>query len=119
MPNKENDILLHRFKASKYNNLGELVRKVKSELTAETYAAVMLRHKPPAIRTLLIMAADLELPKEELIQMLIARGEHTIANLIDPRPITKDEQTLLDKFRSISNDPARVKLVIDLLDTIA
>lgn len=111
--------ILHRyFNASKHGSIGELIRSTKTELTAETYAAVILRHKTPATRSLMIMAADLNIPKEELVRMLQARGEHTLARMIDPRPVTQAESVLLERFRSIADDPHKVKLVMDLLGTI-
>lgn len=79
---KENEMLRQKFKMTKYQTLAELVRDKQSSLTVETWAAVILRGSTPALRTLIVMMVDLDCPREEIVDVLKARGESVIANLI-------------------------------------
>jgi hypothetical protein len=113
----ERAIIIKKFKATGHEKISEFVRAVGSELSQETWGAIINRGDKPNLRTLLKMCADLNCTSEELKQILISKGESQIAKWISPNQVTPEEQKLLDKVRAIK-DPKKLKLITDMLDNL-
>lgn len=114
----EKKLIVSKFKALGHDKISDFVRDVKSELTQETWGAVLNRGKTPELKTLLKMAADLNFTVEELKAVLFARGEQQIAAWIAPTSLTSEEQKIVEKFRALKGDAKRTRLVSDLLDNL-
>jgi len=114
----ETDVLRQRFYKLGYSKVAPFVRDINSCLSEETWNKMLKRNGPIDLKTLLIATAELDFSTAELRSMLIMRGEKIIAELISPANIGPAEQKLLDKYRGLGGDPAKIKLVFDLLDNI-
>jgi hypothetical protein len=91
---------------------------VKSELTQETWGAVLNRGKKPDLRTLQIMTAELNFSPEELKNLLVARGEKRIIQWIAPDVLTSEEQRIVEMYRDLKGDKVKTKLAKDLLTNL-
>lgn len=114
----ENDLLRKKFRDLGHDKISDMIRDTKSELTQETWGAIINRGKKPELKTLLKMCADLNFTSNELVEILKTRGEKQIAAWISPNTLTSEEQTLVEKFRALNGDHAKTKLVKDLLDNL-
>lgn len=115
--NKENEIFRKKFRASGFDKVEDFRQAVKSELTKETYTAVIYRDKPMSLESMLKMAADMAIDPPTIHKLLKDRGQDTIARFFAKTDLTTDELRLLDKLRKI-NDKSKLKLVEDMLDTL-
>jgi hypothetical protein len=115
----ERKLITSKFKALGHDKISDFVRDVKSELTQETWGAVLNRGSKPELKTLLKMAADLNFTTAELNSILLARGEKQIAAWISPTSLTAEEQKIIEKFRAMNGDIKKTRLIADLLDLCA
>lgn len=115
----EQAFLNAKFKSLGHDKISDFVRATKSELTQETWGAVLNRGNKPELKTLLKMAADLNFTSEELKSILLARGEKQIASWIAPTSLSSSEQKLIEKYRALKGDPKKTKLITDLLDSLS
>lgn len=118
MGQSENDILRHYFAMTGWNTPTEFVRGTGSKLTEETYTGVLHRNRSPALRTLLIMAAELGCPTADIVDMLKKRNEHTVAKMIEPVDTTLIEKKILTRIRLIQDNPKKFKLMQDFLENL-
>jgi hypothetical protein len=114
----EKTLILKKFKALGHDKISDFVRDVKSELTQETWGAILNRGKQPELKTLLKMASDLNFTAEELKQVLIARGEKQVAAWIAPTSLNAEEQKIIEKYRALKGDPTKTKLIAGMLDSL-
>jgi hypothetical protein len=113
----ERDFLNEKFRATGYSKISEFVRGTRSELTEETWGALLNRGDKISVRTLMIMCANLNCSAEELSNLLLKRGETTVEKWIKPVQLTVDERELIEKLRRIK-DPRKIKLFHDMLETL-
>jgi hypothetical protein len=111
----EKKLMEKKFKATGHDKISEFIRDVKSELTQETWGAVLNRGSKPELKTLLKMASDLNYTVDELKEILLARGEHQIAAWIAPTSLTSEEKKIIESVRALNGDVKKLKLVKDLL----
>ncbi len=114
----EKALMQKKFKALGHDKISDFVRDVKSELTQETWGAVLNRGNKPELKTLLKMAADLNYTVDELKEVLLARGERQVAAWIAPTSLTAEEQKVIEKYRALKGDTKKTKLVSDMLDNL-
>jgi hypothetical protein len=112
----ENDLI--RAKYTEYNpkNISSFIKTINSCLSREAWRKVIVLDEQIETRSLLIMAAELQISAQVLRSLLIMRNEKIIANLITPQSVGPTEEKFLDKFRRISSDPDKVRIVNDLVE---
>lgn len=115
---KENELLRSKFKALGYERISDLIRDTKSELTQETWGAVLYRDKACNLVTLLKMCAELNFSSEEIKSILVQRGETRIANLISPKNLTAREMRFLEKLRELKDDQQKIELISNMMDSL-
>ena len=111
----EKKLLAKKFKETGHDKISEFIRDVKSELTQETWGAILNRGNRPATKTLLTMASELNFTVDELKEILAERGEHQIAAWIAPTSLTSEEKKIIESVRALNGDTKKLKLVKDLL----
>jgi len=78
---KEQAILWSAFR--KHNTeIATWTRSTASELSVTTWSGTLHHAKPAALRSLLIMCKELDVPMKQVKAMLVARGEKTIADML-------------------------------------
>lgn len=112
----ENDFFRKKLRDKGYDTFEDARRSSKSDLTKETYSGILGRDKRADLRTLLHLSIDFGCSNKELSELLSARGEPKIAQLLNPATITPHEQDLLAKMRKL--EPAKRKLVEDMVKSL-
>ena len=113
---KEQEILNRRYRSTRCTTVSQLVRELNSELSIETWSAILNRGERPNLRTLLIMCAELSFPPDEISKILIDRGETKIAKLIAPSPVSSLEMGVIEKIRTVG--ASNFKLINSLIDSL-
>lgn len=114
----EKKLIVSKFKSLGHDKISDFVRDVKSELTQETWGAILNRGKQPELKTLLKMASDLNFTSDELKNVLLARGEKQIAAWIAPTSLSAEEQKIIEKYRALNGDTKKTRLISDMLDNL-
>lgn len=114
----ENDILRARYRARGFDQVADFVRSTNSEITQESWGKILKRDGRASTELMLRMASELECPPDEIKQMLLMRGEKSIAKIIAPDPLSPEERKVLDCFRSIQDQPKMLTLFSNLLETL-
>ena len=114
----EREFLIKKYKGFGCERISEFVRQTGSELSQETWGAVINRGDNANLRTLLKMCADLNCSTEEVYSLLVTRGETQIARTwIKPTDVSPEEMKLVNKLRQIK-DPKKIRLLSDMLDNL-
>jgi len=113
---KENDFLRKKWRATGHDKISEFIRDVKSDLTQETWGAVMNRDKRPDLRTLMIMCAEMNCSPEEMQGLLRTRGEAKVALWVAPTTVTSEETKIIEGYRAL--DGKKKKLVVNLINQL-
>ncbi|MBW4056702.1 MAG: hypothetical protein HIU83_15140 [Proteobacteria bacterium] len=80
---KERDILWQAFlKRNAGMEIATWVRKNASELSTSVWSSTLHQGKPASVKSLLIMCSELVMPMAQVKDMLIVRGEKSIAKML-------------------------------------
>jgi hypothetical protein len=123
---RENAFLLRKYREVSPSSftLCEFCRSIKSELSEETWATVLHRKTGASVKTLIVMAYELNCSNQEIVALLQGRKEYTLAKLIsrDEAPPTREEQQerhIVAKLRRLrEKDPKKVTLVSAMIDSL-
>jgi len=116
---KENDFLRQKFQKFRYSSVAEFCRAVKSELSEETWSSILHRNTPASLKTLLVMASELDCTNQEVINLLKDRKENAISRLITNNDLGGTDKNLVGKMHLLAEkDPQKVTLVHKMVDSL-
>jgi hypothetical protein len=119
---RENTFLLRKYREIVPSDftLCQWCRAIKSELSEETWATVLHRNTSASVKSLMIMASELNCTNQEIVDLLQGRNENALAKLISKiEDITGEEKNIIAKLRRLRfRDPKKVSLVKTMIDNL-
>lgn len=112
----ENEHIRQKIEALGLKSTTAFIKSINSCISRETWRRVIKLDEQVDIRTLLIMAGELQISPHVLRSILISRREFIIADWITPGQIGPNEEKMLEKFRKLDGDPEKTKLVLDMVE---